>query len=86
MDKELLDLIKEVAEVPIAGEAPGVYRDELLDGLIGIARRIIDREKQDPKRRKAEKLARLMSGCSTHHSNYSSFDVNKAADIIQKEL
>ena len=46
MDKDLLQLIRDVAEVPTSDETPGVAADCELDDLVALARSIVRREEQ----------------------------------------
>lgn len=47
MDDELLERVREIAEVPTAGETPGCAVDFLLDDLILTARKIILRDQPE---------------------------------------
>lgn len=49
MDNDLLNLIRELAEVPTYSETPGVAPDWEMDDLIILARNIVAREANDPR-------------------------------------
>jgi hypothetical protein len=44
MDEDLLERVREIAEVPTTEETPGVAADSLFDDMILIARSIVKRE------------------------------------------
>src|SRR5262245_56399816 len=49
MDLELYKLLKQVAELPMTSESPGVHPDELLDDIIDLSRMwVVKNKPQDP--------------------------------------